>query len=221
MGIVYDSFPIIGYVYRISNKKLNIAYVGSTTNSVYHRWLIHLYAAKSDNAPDCAISCYLREHNIRDFEIDILGEYKIVDLLHLRMYEQLWMNKTKNLINKNRPFFIKRVDKQSNKWKENIRKQKKSYYQSHRDTLRAKVQCECGSSYTKSNKSNHMSTNKHLKFLNPNYVGIDNRDLTNKIHCDCGGLYTRTGKPSHLMTKKHTKYVNGLSPQAKTEATKA
>ena len=40
-----------------------------------------------------------------------------------------------------------------------------SYYQTHKETMGAKIECPCGGRYTLFNKSNHCSSMKHINWL--------------------------------------------------------
>lgn len=54
--------------------------------------------------------------------------------------------------------------------KEHITQQKKEYNETNKEKIRErrnkKVTCECGCTYTRSNKVNHERSKKHIKFIN-------------------------------------------------------
>ena len=51
---------------------------------------------------------------------------------------------------------------------EEKKKRNASYYQTHKETMGAKIQCPCGGRYTLFNKSNHCSSMKHINWLKNN-----------------------------------------------------
>ena len=52
--------------------------------------------------------------------------------------------------------------------KEKISNQKKEYYQDHKEQRNQKNDCECGGKYTNGNKSTHMKSPMHKKFIQNN-----------------------------------------------------
>jgi hypothetical protein len=38
-------------------------------------------------------------------------------------------------------------------------------YEKNKDKINEKITCECGSSYTRQNKSQHLKSNKHKNFM--------------------------------------------------------
>lgn len=97
-----------GIIYKIFHKTLdNIVYIGSTVCRLSTRWKRHKISySKWNNGYSkgkCAICPYFKKYGIKNFDCVILRKYKIVDSKHLNTYEQLWLNKIKN-INKNMVF---------------------------------------------------------------------------------------------------------------------
>jgi hypothetical protein len=45
----------------------------------------------------CSICPYFKEYGIKSFNCVVLQKYKILDAKHLNVYEQLWINKIKNI----------------------------------------------------------------------------------------------------------------------------
>ena len=43
---------------------------------------------------------------------------------------------------------------------------KKKYRENNKNKINEKLTCECGSIYSRSHKSHHYKTNKHLEFIN-------------------------------------------------------
>lgn len=102
--------------------------------------------------------------------------------------------------------------------KEHIKKIKRKYYINNRlrETTRSFewrqsnseiIECECGKTYKKYNKTTHLKTKFHCEFVGVQY-------LTPKYHeriiCECGGSYLRKSIKRHLNTKKHLNYIYGI-----------
>ena len=96
---------MIGRIYIISSPEVkDVCYIGSTLKSISHRWKIHqnmyqLWCQGLTNA--LTIYPYFQEHGIDKFTMTLVKEYPVVDIYHLRAYEQLWINKyRKTAVNK-------------------------------------------------------------------------------------------------------------------------
>ena len=97
-----------GIIYKIiHNTNPEIVYIGSTVCRLTTRWKRHKkgyiswingYAKNK-----CSICPYFKQYGIKNFKCIELKKYKIIDAKHLNAYEQLWLNKIKN-INKNKAF---------------------------------------------------------------------------------------------------------------------
>lgn len=97
-----------GIIYKICHKNIKeIIYIGSTVCRLSTRWKRHKINFNNWNngytKSKCAICPYFKQYGIKNFECIILKKYKIIDNKQLNAYEQLWMNKIKN-INKNNVF---------------------------------------------------------------------------------------------------------------------
>jgi hypothetical protein len=97
-----------GIIYKIFHKTIpNIVYIGSTVCRLSTRWKRHKISYSSWNngytKNKCSICPYFQQYGIKNFQCVILQKYKISDVYHLNAYEQLWLNKIKN-INKNNVF---------------------------------------------------------------------------------------------------------------------
>ena len=127
----YYQIGIIYQIYYINNPKIN--YIGSSFNNVSLRWIDHMSDynkyLKDDRKPASAIYPYFKELNIKNFEIRELKECKVIDKNHLKMYEQLYINKYKP-VNRVNPFNILiNVDKKNYQKQHYIKnKEEKSKY---------------------------------------------------------------------------------------------
>ena len=88
-----------------------------------------------------------------------------------------------------------------------------------------KINCECGATYMKMNKTQHLKTQKHENFINKNKneeieenknkneeieenKNLDKKknDRNEKIKCECGMTYTKINKAHHYKSKNHVNY---------------
>ena len=120
------------------------------------------------------------KYGIQSFRIVLIKSYKVCsvsnwDNTHLKVYEQLWLNKTKKAVNLYKAFNpLAKLDENihQNKYyqnnKEEICEKKKKWYQNNKEKVLEKMKekrtCECGINITRSNLSAHKKTKKHEKF---------------------------------------------------------
>ena len=142
-----------GHIYMIWTPLDNsFCYIGSTFNRLHKRFEEHKSRYKKyleDNKQrKCCVISYFEKFGVDNFKIDLIKSYNVIrehkmDFKHLSVYETLWINKTKNCINKNLSF---------NPLKN---------YRKIVDTL----YCECGGKYNKCNKKRHLKTMKHKNYI--------------------------------------------------------
>jgi len=180
-----------GKVYKIIHNQSDIVYIGSTFNRLNDRFYCH----KQDHGMGKTLSIckYFTEYGIENFKIILIKEYKVIDKKHLLMYEQLWMNKIKNInLNKSfQPLFKernKKYYKERNKeyYKEHREKNKdiikeynKEYYEinkeQRKEKLKEKTICKvCNLEIRKDSLLRHEKTKKHQKHLANNLSEILN-----------------------------------------------
>ena len=103
----YYKIGIIYQIYNINDPKIH--YIGSSFNDISIRWQDHVSDynkyLKDDRKPASTIYPYFKEFDIKNFEIRELSEYKVTCNAHLKMYEQLYINKYKP-VNRINPFNI-------------------------------------------------------------------------------------------------------------------
>jgi len=179
-----------GTVYKIvCSLDENIIYIGSTFNQLRHRWQTHKTNYKSylegDKRVSVSIFQYFEKIGIENFKIMKIKEYECyrgnkADSKHLHAYEQLWINKTKNCVNKISTFSIPIVAKERSKKyyqanqekilekrkeyreanKEKILEKKKEYYQTKREKISEKgkerVNCTiCDKEFARASLTRH------------------------------------------------------------------
>lgn len=184
----------IGHIYKIiCNLDSSFCYIGSTFNQLRHRWQGHKASYKNIRG-EMDIHKYFDKYDIKNFKIILIKSYNcfrenLFDLKHLHAYETLWINKTKNCINKRLPFTpIKpkernKIYRQNNKNKianakkiyrdnnlEKFKNYHKEYYQNNKEKIlqkmKEKVKCECGCIVNKDNLKRHQRSKKHINLLN-------------------------------------------------------
>ena len=167
----------IGNIYKIiCNLDNSICYIGSTFNTLYKRFEEHKNQYKNNNG-EYSIHKYFNKYGIDNFKIELIKSYNVIrthqkDYKHLYVYETLWINKTKNCVNKIvsfNPLKKERHKQYNDNHKEEIAEQKKQYYESNKKEIlekqKQKFNCECGSKYTIQHRARHFKTTKHIKFL--------------------------------------------------------
>ena len=132
-----------GIVYKIvCTQDSGIVYIGSTFNLLRHRWQLHKsqYKRYLDGKHNYSISIYpyFSKYGIENFKILKIKEYDccrehIRDHKHLEVYEQLWINKTKNCVNKVNPFRILKYNTNVN------RERKKEYDKEYKEKNKEKI----------------------------------------------------------------------------------
>ena len=177
-----------GKIYKVVNKINSEIYVGSTTMDLDKRMIKHKCDAKQ--RPHLSkFYTFMNETGIDNFEIELIEDYpcetkeelrkregkiiKAMATLNQRIagrtpaeYSKEYRPKNKDKINKRRN---ERRKENPEKTKADRKKDGALYRQRHPEKIKEKasekVECECGCSYRKSDKSQHLQSKKHLKAL--------------------------------------------------------
>ena len=138
------SFYKIGIVYRIEYlENPDIRYIGSKFSEIRKRFYEHKINYNkylNGNFSEISIYPYFKQYNIKNFKMILIKEYEVVDRTQLLAYEQLYMNKLKN-INKQKSFqpLPKEQKKQHYRLNKNkIYEDNKEYYKKYRETNKEK-----------------------------------------------------------------------------------
>lgn len=192
----------IGKVYKIiyiGNENINITYIGSTFNTLRDRY----YGHKQIKNGKTAIDYYFKDYGFENFKIFLIKEYKVCDEFHLRMYEQLWMNKMKNCINKIKSFLpLKLVQKHLNEKK--YRDNNKDKYIELRKKNKEEMK-EYSKKYRELNKDKIKEMKKEYRKNNKDKISEKNKE---KVTCECGSVLTQQHLSRHLKSKKHLNFIN-------------
>lgn len=179
---------MIGRVYKIypSKSKEGEIYIGSTTQRLDSRFSQHICFYKAwKNGKRYKTKSYdlFEKYGIDSCVIELVQEYKIVDRLHLRVYEQLWLNKYRTMkdikvVNASNAFGIiclsvKEYQKEYyEKNKEKIKEQIKEYYEENKEDIIPKMK-----EYYKNNREKILLQKKEYR--------ENNREKINQtIKCD-------------------------------------
>jgi len=164
----------IGNIYKIiCYSDPNFTYIGSTEKSLERRWQWHQSYYKHWCKDDTDITALSYKHfdkyGIDKFKIVLIKQYQIVDEVHLKAYEQLWINKFK-CCNESMPF---RIDYLYYKQYYIDNRQKKLDYQNKysidnkvkiKERMSKKVNCDCGITVTYSNLKRHKQSIQHINW---------------------------------------------------------
>tara|TARA_R100000655_G_scaffold25868_2_gene53376 strand:+ start:531 stop:1061 length:531 start_codon:yes stop_codon:yes gene_type:complete len=169
----------IGYIYKIiCSSYNNFCYIGSTYKGLNQRWKQHKedYSKwiknKHNKHSNISIYPYFFKYGIHNFKIILIKSYEIVrthqtDFKHLHAYELLWINNTKNCVNKYLPFNPLKKNKLYKKYYYQKNKEKyKDYNDKIIEKNKEKYTCICGSTLTIGFfKSGHKKTKKHIDYI--------------------------------------------------------
>ena len=212
----------IGHVYKIiCSVNSEFIYIGSTFRQLTVRWNAHKskynkYLKGGNNK--MSTFKYYDKYGIENFKIILIKSYKVCtesnrDNIHLRAYEQLWINKTKNSVNLISAFNpLRKLDKniyrQNNKekvkeWrnnnKEKIKEQQKEYYQNNKEKHNKKM------------KEYHQKNKEKVKEYHKEWYNNNKEELIEKrkqkITCECGSIIRKPDLPRHKKSKKHAKLM--------------
>jgi hypothetical protein len=207
-GMIYQ-------IYYINNPTIH--YIGSSMNNeIKYRWRdhkadFHKYLQNPNNKR-AEIYKYFKEFGIENFTIKKLKDINVIDRDHLKVYEQLKINKTKP-VNKVNPFNILSKEDKKNykkqyqiKNKEKIQEYCKQRYQNNKEYFE---------NYKTENKEK-ITDYKHEYYLKQKennteqYQKLEER--ANKIiKCDICNIETKQKHmKKHLETKKHLDNEKGI-----------
>jgi hypothetical protein len=160
-------------------------YIGSTFNSTRNRWQEHKsdYRKYLNGKHSCvSIYPYFEKFGIENFKIIRIKEYECYrenrsDRRHLNVYEQLWINKTRNCVNKYSPFRIEKLSKKqySLDHKDEIRNQRKQYRLENKEELK-----EIKKQFYDKNRHKILEQKKQYQKENKDKISQRRKELYNK-----------------------------------------
>ena len=154
-----------GFVYRIIDNTNGNQYYGSTTQTVAQRMSTH--RSKFKNGTFACKSVEILKNG--DFRYETLEKVLFEERFELYNIERRYIEKNE-CVNKNIP---SRTDEEVKEYCQRYSKQynidnpdyQKQYNVENADKKKAKSTCECGGKYTHYNKSKHIKSPKHQKYL--------------------------------------------------------
>jgi len=140
----------IGYIYMIWDiENHNLTYYGSTKD----------FSTRINNHINPNNVCSSKQIIERgNYEYTILETYKNIDKYDL-IEKEKWYIKNNVCVNKLIP---SRSEKEK---KEYVTKANAEYHKKNREKILLKFNCPCGGKYIHKNKSKHIKTNKHQKWI--------------------------------------------------------
>lgn len=190
---------IIGFVYKIIHLDSNICYIGSTCDSISGRWRTHKngynrWIGNKDQLRTVSIYPYFEQHGIDRFKMILIKSYEVVDIDHLRAYEQLSINRTKCI---NRFAALQLVSRTC---------MSKHYAREYRNRNKLMIASQ-NKKYLSSNKQKHSEYLK--KYSEANKEAIAARRSI-KVECECGAILSKSNLPKHKRSQKHLKGISML-----------
>jgi hypothetical protein len=145
-------------IYKLACKDPTITdvYVGHTTDR-YKRKYTHRFHCMTESSRKYNYFVYqfIRDHGGFDnWDIIMLEEFPCENIDQALVRERYWFEQLRATLNKQVPSRTIQEYKQANRQIINEKK-------------RQKIECECGHTYSRSNKSVHIKSKKHLENLQP------------------------------------------------------
>ena len=134
-------------IYKITDRTNDNIYIGSTCRTLKQRLQGHKYEYDR----------FLKglRNNVRSFGILKNNNYKIELLENCNI-------KTKDELTARERFYIENNECVNKQFPGRTQKE---YIEANKNKLQQKFECPCGGQYTYSNKTTHLKTNKHQKYL--------------------------------------------------------
>jgi len=227
-----------GHIYKIiCSLDSNFVYIGSTFTTLRQRWRGHKkhykqYLKKGSN--NMSTHKYYKKYGIENFKIILIKSYKVIresqrDNTHLKVYEQLWLNKTKKAVNIHKafnPLYNKKIynkeynelNKENNKkYRENnkeklneynkkYRENNNEYHKEYRENNKEKLN-EYHKEYRENNKEKLNEYHKEYRENNKEKMKEYYEKRKEKITCECGSIITKKNLSTHIKSKKHLKLM--------------
>ena len=147
---------MIGRVYKIISDNAGLVYIGSTIATLEERYSRHHTARRRWLAGKHHNGEAYKILECDDVKIELIEEIEVADEDELRKREGYYQ-RTMDCINK-------RIAGRNKKMYAEEHREEKRIYDKERRKI--KTNCECGSIYSHSHKSEHLKTKKHQEWLN-------------------------------------------------------
>ena len=222
----------IGHIYKIICRlDSNFVYIGSTFNELKQRWNMHKNQYTKylkDGSNFMSTHKYYTKYGIENFKIILIKSYKVIresqrDNAHLRVYEQLWLNKTKKAVNIHKafnPLYNKKIyhkkynelnkEKLNEKSKENYYNNNKEKIKEYRENNKEKISeyhKNYNKEYRENNKEKISEYHKEYRENNKEKMKEYYENNKEKITCECGTIIIKSCLSTHKKSKKHKKLM--------------
>jgi len=181
-------------IYKLYKEGCPDFYIGSTFD-IKRRQSVHKYNCNNPNSKchNLPVYQFIRDNGgydswsyevLQQFDNDIKVKDELhyierayIDLLKPSLNRQLPTRTTKEWVKDNKEtvkeYFKQYRQDNKEKYKqyskqsyENGKERHKQYYQDNKERLKQKINCECGSIYTRGNTARHFKTTKHQNYIN-------------------------------------------------------
>ncbi|GMF65333.1 unnamed protein product [Phytophthora lilii] len=142
-----------GFIYKISNADDSIIFIGSSRKAMLPYWkdVKNMYKTwLRTGKPYSVIYDHFKKGGVESFGIELLSEHELVNSIDIYEHKQLAINSI-NCINNHENNF-------------RIGGEKNDYVNPNFDPRR-KIECVCGSSFSRYNEGKHLKTKKHIKYV--------------------------------------------------------
>jgi hypothetical protein len=191
-----------GYIYKlICTLDSDFIYIGSTFTTLSQRFHQHKSQYKTwlkDKKLNLSTYPYYDKYGIENFKIILIKSYKVCresqrDNTHLKVYEQIWMNKSKRAVNIHKAFNpLNKLDR-------------KEYYQNNKEKI--KKYCENNKERKKEyDKKTYENNKEKIKECQKEYREKNKEREKEKITCECGSIIRKVELPRHKKSKKHLNF---------------
>ena len=161
-------------IYKIMSHLGDKVYVGSTAKKTlamrmaHHRNDYRVWKNQTAKKQNKIMSYDLfDEYGVDNCFIELIENYACNSKDEKNAREAHWIRST-DCVNKKIPCRTKRqyYDDNIDHFREKGREYSKAYFEKHKESKLAIIQCECGSSHTKCNTTRHQKTQRHQSYLN-------------------------------------------------------
>ena len=139
-------------------------YIGSTKNELRKRFWHHKHDAKTE--PDRKVYQHINRIGWNNVKIVLIEEFccKNKEELVKKEYEYIQLKRMDRFCLNT--CLYNDITQYNEDNKDAIKEYKGQWYESNKNKINEKVQCECGSIVSKQHMARHRTSNKHIKLMN-------------------------------------------------------
>ena len=161
-----------GSIYKIISRNTDKIYIGSTTKSLIKRLLQHEQDYQKYKRGKCNYTTSFKILEFENYHIELIESIEFESKNELRQREGYIIKKNRNIcVNR---CIAGQTKQESDKIyriqnRDKLCKSKKEYYIQNRDRIHKhnneSLNCACGKTYTRQNKSRHEKCNFHIAYI--------------------------------------------------------